>query len=140
MARDLFLDGKTYANANFSLKDPKKKENPKKTREKRGKNNSDSEENDEISNELDDEYKNDEVLEEGLSREKRGIGYEIDKKQKKTQNINKFLENLQEIKRNKMGISNDSEENSDEDLEPDDEEEDDENDDNEEEDYEDSEE
>ena len=55
-----------------------------------------------------------------MKADKRGVGYDFDKKQRKTAKLNEFLNQLQEIKKKKLGDdavggSSDSEE---EDLEP----------------------
>lgn len=120
LTKELFLDGKTYAN-NVSLKDPKKKEKDEKRKSKKQERIfSDDEENgedEESEYKDDDDLKNDDELEENFVAEKRGVGYDFDKKQKKTAKLNEFINQLQEIKRKKLG--NDlSESDSEEDLEP----------------------
>ena len=120
LTKELFLDGKTYAN-NVSLKDPKKKEKDDKRKSKKQERIfSDDEENlddEESEYKDDDDVKNDDELEENFGAEKRGIGYDFDKKQKKTAKLNEFINQLQEIKRKKLG-ENQSESEEEEDLEP----------------------
>lgn len=125
LARDLFLDGKTYAKKDVSIKDPKQLKKDEKRREKKKERIfSDDEENEEEDEAEDDEdnVRNDDELEENVRSEKRGIGYEFDKKKRKTEKLNAFLSQLQEIKRKKLvegnGEDSDEEDDADDDLEP----------------------
>lgn len=120
LTKELYSEGKTYAN-NVSLKDPKKLKNEAKQKKNKRTEKifSDDEENEEENDdENDDEFQNDDELEENLKTEKRKVGHDFDKKQKKTAKINSFLTKLQEIKREKMGNNELSSSNSEEDLEP----------------------
>lgn len=105
-------DTKVYAEL-IQSKDSKKKN-------RRNRNDAENEEEKIFSSELDEQSDivNDDEIEEKINRAKRGVGYEVNKLNKKQTKLNKFLDDLKTIKRNKkiqeeLGSSSDSEDDDD---------------------------
>lgn len=122
-------DNKVYAEIILS-KDPKK-------RNRRNRDDIENEEEKIFSSEVDEQsdHVNDDEIEEKINREKRGVGYDENKLNKKQGKLNKFLDDLKTIKRNKkiqkeldsFSESEDYDDSEEEDLEDEEEEEDEQN-------------